>query len=432
MNIRKSTRNFLVNESVNVTTNHLTNEGLSIIKGTILPKLRSRSTFYIYDPNLKLAEENKIINESMKNYTRANRYCNKHYQYSISHKDIANRFEQFNLKINSILFSRSEIQELIPQRSVAISLKAGLRRTYRLKSQNNKIPLQIRFHIAYKPFIINVYVSERVQRPDNTYNDKAYSIKHREESLIYMPKESKHAFFDSDYIYITIETGCDTMFELKCYFGNFISIKQKSVVVKDRVGFNARTIKAEIANQLKKIVNNSQLLEECMRQARDVIRKNKLKNRQILRKDLADKQKKLCFSGITSNFEIRRLLASTKNAEIEENKRLKAFFSTNFLMLSRMYDKSMNETIGWFNNLKHNIRVIVAFIKLLYISRSLLNKFKVHRSTILRKELLKICHLRVYIFSISKFKLLGTSTKIRTGNRILAYFYSTNQIEVQV
>lgn len=413
-----STRNFLGTQSINLTANYTSHEAPGLAKSAeqILPWLRSKSTFSAYNPAAKLAEENKKINESMKKYSR---YNTKYHHADVHHDDIASRFEQINLKINSLLFSYSEIKEIAAQRLTAVTLKAGLQRTYKLRSRSSKAPLRIFLSIAYEPFLLTVYISERVQRPNHVYSDKAFTAKHKRQVLVYWPKESKGGFFESDYIYITVETGCKSVFEIRCCFGNFVPAKQKSVAAKSRMGLNARTFKAEIADQLKRILNNAQLLEECRKQAREVIIKRRLKNNQALRKSFISEEKKLSCSGIAKNFEIRRLLATTKNAEIEENKRLKAFFYTNYWLLSRMYDKSMNRTVTRFHSLKHNIRVIIALVKLFYISRFLSRQFKAHRSLILRKELVRVCHLRIYVFSVAKFALLGRSFKHRVGTRVL-------------
>jgi len=140
--------------------------------------------------------------------------------YHASYDNLDERFNKMAFCINSLLAAEPRIKLLTPEEIVRISLMAGFKCHYKIAMKDQIIPLKIKVTTYRGVNYTYLSISQKINRPNRTKNDKVLHITNKESCLTYYSDNPRTKFFDISFIYVTLECDKEAIAMIFAEFGN--------------------------------------------------------------------------------------------------------------------------------------------------------------------------------------------------------------------
>jgi len=188
------------------------------------PILKSPDLFWEQDHNqiaLKTKDENKHISEKMREYSNYHKPFAETvstFEYTVSHADMKDRFHDLASKINSMLATENSLMQLEPFVKDCVSLGPGLSYYYSLPAKMKLVPLKIHIMITQGVGFAEVYISQRIPRPNIHNCDKDFKLDKKDIFTTFYGSQENDQVFVYDNLFLTIkaERELSVVFEY-CY-----------------------------------------------------------------------------------------------------------------------------------------------------------------------------------------------------------------------
>ena len=291
-------------------------------------------------------------------------------------------------------------------------------------------PLKVRLEILTgTPFGHQIFLSEDIQRPNNTRHDKKYVTTSNATCAVYATRKERDQLFVDDYVYLTLEAARDINYEIRYVFGKNTSFRTseepEAQSVKSKRFVQIRSLKALVDDQIKVILGNTNLLRECRRQASAVLRKRKerYEHGSLFVTDNPDRRQ---YSRVLSpghamqvELEARQRIMSAKNDQRDDKRRMQLFLHSHSWGINKMHEKLIEQKRGELRRLKTSINTWVGIIKLIKMGKVIGEKFKAYKKIKCEEEAERLRYLRIFIFYASRVKALGGTFEERVNLRII-------------
>jgi len=137
-----------------------------------------------------------------------------------------------------MLMEKMPIKMLAANSEQEISLNPGLRCHYKVYSKDQPGPLRIQIVLDQGINSTYISLSESLERPNRNKNDKVFMVANNHSPLTYGGEKESIKFFQSKYIYITVECEKECFGVMKVSFGKLKpkvrgSVLQKNEELKD-------------------------------------------------------------------------------------------------------------------------------------------------------------------------------------------------------
>jgi len=392
-----------------------------------------RKCYSLQRIGLKTQGENQILKEKLTFfYTLSNKHQERNVVFSVTHQDMANKFEDFKSKINSLLSISLEIKDLTQNQPERDSLKAGLQKTYRIHAKGKQNPLKLHFEIINgTPNGHHLYISEHYQRPNKNNNDKDFLIKTNSSYFVYNSEVSNEKIFLSEYVYMTLEVTRDITFDIDHTFGkNAIFKRPESEEPKNKQIIHARTSKLTIDEQIKRIVSDRELLWDCRKQALDVMKRRREKYERLTGiGSFIEKNKTLALriqsprpGTVNSILNEKIRVMSARKDRTEEGRRMASFLYCHRWEINRRYDDLIEKAQKEKKRKMCAMSSWVGLMKMMRFGRYIMHGYYEVKKKSMWLESQMVLAIRLYILHTRNSKEISRDVKKRTACKLSMYF----------
>ena len=231
-------------------------------------------------PFSKTEDESRQIREKLDTYTNLRKRISvvpKTVECELCQEDMKERFRTFNAKINCILSNEAALVSLEPLVKDKLTISSGLNYYYQLPAKLNELPLRFHAKVAAGRGMGELYLSQRIPRPNRNNCDKLVPLDRRDVYSSFYGAQENDKYFVSDYIFITIQADCELSVTFEYGFGKGIQFVKKTNPIKIKTGRTLTRVPTKVAieKQIQLLLKDKHSFEELSHYAYTVMKRRR-------------------------------------------------------------------------------------------------------------------------------------------------------------